>query len=462
MKNKNLDLVHGPISSTVLRYALPMVATNLLSLLFNAADLVVVGRFCGKACVAAVGSNSALINLILSLFTGLSVGAGITLAHATGAGDEKSIHDTIHTAISVSLVGGVFVSVFGILMSRRILLWMGTPEDVLPLSTLYLRLYFSGAVAMLFFNFSAALLRAIGDTYHPMIYLTSAGALNFGLNVFFVLVFDMNVAGVGLATALSQVLAAGLSLRLLLKKRDVFRLRLRDLRINRHILSKMMQIGIPSGMRSCLFALSNVTIQSSINSFGSTVMAGNAAAGNLEGFVYMAMYSFAMTSMNFAGQCLGAKRIPRIRKVLRACILFGCGVGILMGVSFWLLATPLLSIYVPGEPEAIAAGTLRLLLLCVPYFTCCVMDCVTYTSSGIEKVIIPTTISLVGACGLRIIFIYTLFRLPFFHTYPILLSTYLVSWIITGTAQYVYFRVQYKKLLKRYPPQQLSPNEAAG
>ena len=321
-RSNNIDMIDGPLFGNIIRYAVPLMLTGILQLLFNAADLVVVGhaadlvvvgRYCGRLSIAAVGATGAIINLIVNLFIGLSVGVGVTVAVSLGAQDDDRCSRAVHTCVPVALIGGAVLTVFGILMSPTFLAWMKTPEDVIGLSSLYMRVYFCGMIPSLLFNYGAAILRAAGDTKHPLYYLMTAGVVNVALNVMFVVAFDLDVAGVALATALSQCLSAFLILRFLMRTDGAYKLVLRKMHIYALELKNIVRIGLPAGIQGCMFSISNVIIQSSVNSFGSVVMAGNSAAANIEGFTWIGMNSFHQTGMNFVGQNL-----------LRTCSRTGC------------------------------------------------------------------------------------------------------------------------------------------
>ena len=441
MRNASADMCEGPLFKKIVLYTLPIMATGLLQLLFNAADLVVVGRFCGSVSVAAVGATGSLINLIVNLFIGLSVGAGVSVAHAIGEGNGEAVHDTIHTAIPTAFVSGIVLTVIGLLCSERFLQLMGTPDDVINLSSVYMKIYFCGMTSSMLYNYGGSILRAAGDTKSPLIFLFIAGVLNVILNVLFVVAFDMDVAGVALATALSQTLSAVLVLFALAKREDACKLRFSELRIRKAPLAKMLKIGLPAGIQGSLFSISNVTIQSSVNSFGSVVMSGNAAAQNIEGFVYTSMNSFHQTALNFTGQNFGAKKYERLNKIMFICL--GCvtAVGIVFGTAFYLGARPLLSIYITDSAEAIAYGVLRMNYICLPYFLCGIMDVMTGTIRGIGVSFTPMVITVLGVCAFRVAWIYTVFASPAYHTLKILYLSYPISWIVTFAAELTAFLI---------------------
>ena len=447
MRRNSADLTEGPLIQGLIAYTIPIILTGVLQLLFNAADLVVVGRFCGSISVAAVGACGAVINLLVNLFIGLSVGAGVSVAHGIGSGRDEDVRRTVHTSVPLAALCGVFLSVVGIAEAGNILSMMGTPDDVIGLSTIYMRIYFSGITASMLYNFGVAILRAAGDTKSPLYFLTSAGILNVVLNLFFVIVLKMDVAGVALATALSQILSALLVLRALMNREDACKLILKDMKIYRQQLVKIIRIGFPAGIQGSLFSISNVIIQSSVNSFGSVVMSGNAAAQNIEGFVYISMNSVSQTALNYAGQNHGAGKFDRIKKIMFACLALAFGAGVSLGGLSVLFARPLLSIYITDSQEAIKYGLIRLLYICLPYFLCGIMDVATGMLRGIGSSVAPMFITVAGVCGFRILWIYTVFRIPQYHTLEILYSSYMISWAATFIIEAIVFHFILRKMI---------------
>lgn len=435
MRNTSADMCEGPLFGKIVRYTIPIMLTGLLQLLFNAADLVVVGRFCGSVSVAAVGATGSLINLIVNLFIGLSVGAGVSVAHAIGERNDTAAHDTVHAAVPTAFISGVVLTVIGITCSGRFLELMGTPEDVIALSSVYMKIYFCGMTSSMLYNYGGSILRAAGDTKSPLIFLFIAGVVNVLLNLMFVVFFRMDVAGVALATALSQTLSAVLVLLALTKREDACRLRFSELRLRKAPLLKMLKIGLPAGIQGSLFSISNVTIQSSVNSFGSVVMSGNAASQNLEGFVYTSMNSFHQTALNFTGQNFGAKKYDRLNKIMFICLGCVAAVGIVFGSVFTLAAKPLLSVYLTDSAEAISYGMLRMTYICLPYFLCGIMDVMTGTIRGIGVSLTPMIITVLGVCVFRVGWIYTVFAVPAYHTLNVLYVSYPISWVVTFTAE---------------------------
>jgi len=449
MKAQNQRMLQGPLLSGILLYTIPIILTSVLQLLFNAADLVVVGRFCGSVSVGAVGATGALTGLIVNLFVGLSVGSGVSVAHALGNDDSVTAQKIVHTTIPLSLVSGVILTVIGVCFSGRFLELMDTPDDVLPLSALYMRIYFAGITFTMVYNFCASILRAAGDTKGPLIYLTIAGVVNVVLNVIFVTQLHMDVAGVALATTISQGVAAVLVVMAMMRRSDAIRLNLKKLRFHGAHLRKILRIGLPAGLQNSLFSISNVIIQSSINSFGSVFMSGNAAAGNLEGFVFVAMNAFHQTAVNFIGQNVGAGQYDRIRKILWYCLGCVAVAGAALGAVVYAFGPQLLSIYITDSQEAIADGMIRLMHVCLPYFLCGLMDVSSGALRGLGSSLTPMLISVLGVCGFRIGWIYTIFQLPQFHTPRSLYISYPISWVLTFACQTLAFILIYRMKTKK-------------
>lgn len=441
-------MLDGPLFLNIVLYTIPIILTSILQLLFNAADLVVVGRFCGSVSVAAVGATGAITNLMVNFFIGLSVGAGVTVAHGLGSREETAVHNIVHTALPTALVSGVVLTVIGVSFSETFLTLMGTPENVLPLSSIYMKIYFAGITFTMVYNFCAAILRAAGDTKSPLIFLTLAGIVNVILNVFFVTVFHMNVAGVALATTISQAISAVLVVIALIRRTDACRLELTKMRFHKIQLMKMLRIGLPAGIQSSLFSISNVLIQSSVNSFGDIFMSGNAAASNIEGFVYVSLNAFHQTAVNFIGQNAGARQFKRVGRILWICL--GCVtvVGIVLGNLGYAFGPQLLSIYITDSQEAISYGMIRLSFICLPYFLCGLMDVSTGALRGLGASFVPMVISILGVCGIRIGWIYTIFQIPRFHTPQCLYFSYVVSWTLTFLIQMAAFFIVYRKYCK--------------
>ena len=437
MARQNQSMLEGPLFPSIVRYTIPIILTSLLQLLFNAADLVVVGRFCGSVSVAAVGSTGAITNLLVNFFIGLSVGAGVSVAHGLGSREDTVVSNTVHTALPTAIVSGLILTTIGVAFSETFLRMMGTPDNVLPLSATYMQIYFGGIIFSMVYNFCAAILRAAGDTKSPLLYLTIAGVVNVILNIFFVTVLHMNVAGVALATTLSQGISAALVTRALMKRTDACHLDLGQMRFHKAQLTKMLRIGLPAGIQASLFSISNVLIQSSVNSFGDVFMSGSAASSNIEGFVYVSLNAFHQTAVNFIGQNAGARKYRRVYQTLWVCL--GCVtvVGIVFGFTAWSFGRSLLSIYITDSQQAVEYGMVRLAYICLPYFLCGLMDVSTGALRGLGASVVPMVISVLGVCGLRIFWIYTVFQV--YHTPQCLFFSYTVSWIVTFLFQIAAF-----------------------
>lgn len=446
-KSYEIDMCHGPLLGKILLFSIPLILSGILQLLFNAADVIVVGRFAGSQSLAAVGSTSSLINLLTNVFIGLSVGANVLIARYYGAGQEEEVSDTVHTSVLLSIICGFVLCIVGVVLARPLLELMGTPEDVLEKAVIYMRIYFVGMPAMLLYNFGSSILRAIGDTKRPLYYLTVAGAVNVILNLFFVIGWKMDVAGVALATILSQCISAGCIVVCLVRSENCFKLCLKRLRIHKDKLIKIVKIGLPAGMQGAIFSVSNVLIQSSVNAFGSVAMAGNTAAANVEGFVYTAMNAMHQTAVSFTSQNLGGKQYGRINKVLIQCLVIVMLIGLIMGNGAFLFGRQIMGLY-SSDAEVIEYGMLRLSVICTTYLICGSMDTMVGAIRGLGYSVIPMIVSLVGACGLRIVWIMTVFqwRKSLFTLY----ISYPISWGITFVAHvicYIFIRKHVKKTL---------------
>ena len=442
-----MDMTEGPLTTKIIKFTIPVMLTGILQLLFNTADVIVVGRFTGKTALAAVGSTGSLINLLVSLFMGLSIGTNVLVARYQGAKDDKAVSETVHTSIALGIVGGLILLIIGVVATRPLLEMMATPEDVIDQSTLYMRILFFGMPLNLILNFGAAILRAIGDTKRPLYYLTIAGVINLFLNIFLVTVFSLGVAGVAIATVISEGVSCGLILLCLKHETGAIRLYFNRIKINPSKCVDIMKIGLPAGLQGCIFSISNVLIQSSVNSFGSTVMAGNTAASNIEGFVYVSMNSLHQTCISFTSQNFGAGKFKRIKKVLINCLVIVAITGLVLGNSAYFFGKYLLSAY-NNEAEVISYGLIRLSIISTMYFLCGLMDVMVGAMRGIGYSILPMIVSLVGACGLRIVWIYTVFVK--FRTLNILFISYPVTWTITFLSHLVCYYIVTRKYKDKF------------
>ncbi|MBQ2865340.1 MAG: MATE family efflux transporter [Clostridia bacterium] len=449
MKRSQIDMINGRLLPDIIRFAIPVMLTGFIQMCFNAADMAVVGRFCGSIAVAAVGSTSSLSHLIINLFLGLSMGSGVTVARATGAGDEQEVSDTVHTAVLLSVIFGAFLTVVGIVVSPTMLAWMDTPGKALELASVYLRVYFAGAIPMLVYNFGAAILRAVGDSKRPMIYGILGGGVNVVLNLLFVVVFNWGVAGVAIATSLSNLMIAVLVIRELMHRTDACCLIPSKLKIHKTPLKSIIRIGLPSGLQNALFAISNVTIQSSINSFGEEVLAGSSAAANLEAVIWFAQNGFHQATVNFCGQNMGARNYRRLRKVAHVSLACNTVASAVLAVLFNLFGRQLLGIYIPDSPAAIEYGMVRVALLCSTYVLDGYMAIMSNGLRGIGKSTSAMFVTLGGVCGFRLIWIFTVFKLPQYHTLTGLFIAYPISWILTFVVGYVWFMIATGKLIKQ-------------
>lgn len=423
-----LDMTSGPLLKKIIVFTIPVLLSGVLQLLFNAADIIVVGNFSGDNAMAAVGSTASLVSLMTNLFIGISAGANVAVANFYGSKDDEAVQETVHTSVILSVVGGAGLMLIGLLLARPILELMGSPEAVLPLSALYLRIFFLGMPGSLLFNFCASILRATGDTKHPLYYLSVAGILNVVLNLFFVIVLNMSVAGVALATIISQYVSAFLIVRRMTRLNSSIRIQWSKLRVSKSKLLRILRVGIPAGIQSSLFALSNVVIQSAINSFGEVVMAANTASTNIEGFVYIAMNSVYQAAMNFSGQNYGAGRYKRLHKVLFECLGLVTFVGLVLGGGAYLFGRPLLHIYTDSA-MVITFGLQRMEIICLTYFLCGWMDTIVGVMRGMGYGIMPMLVSLVGSCLFRILWVQTIFQV--YHTLPMLYISWPITWVIT-------------------------------
>ena len=439
-------MTNGPLVSKIIRFAIPLALSGILQLLFNAADIVVAGRFAGSQALAAVGSTGALINLIVNLFIGLSIGVNVLVARYYGGGNRKDLYETVHTAVLISVISGVVLIFIGIGLSQPLLELMGTPDDVINQSVLYMRIYFVGMPVMMLYNFGAAILRAVGDTQRPLYFLLLAGVVNVFLNLFFVIVLHMGVAGVAIATVISQCISAGLVLFCLVKSDTVYRVNLKELKVYKDKLLQMVKIGVPAGIQGATFSISNVLIQSSINSFGSIAMAGSTAASNIEGFVWTAMDAFTQSTLSFTGQNFGAKKFHRITKVVWYNLGLVTLVGLVLGIGAYVGGPWLLQIY-STDPEVISYGLERMLLVCAPYAICGVMNVMVGAMRGLGSSLTPMMASIFGVCVLRVVWIYTVF--PLDRTFFMLFLSYPVTWLATGLIEVVCFYFIRKRAIAR-------------
>ena len=439
------DLTSGPMLQKIILFSLPLAASSILQLLFNAADVVVVGRFAGSTALAAVGSNGALINLLVNLFVGLSLGANVVAARCFGAKDDEGVRNTVQTSVTLGLVSGFLLAVVGFFAARVLLELMSCPEDVIGLSTLYLKIYFIGMPMTMLYNFSSALLRAVGDTRRPLFCLAVAGVINVVLNLVFVILFSMSVAGVALATIISQTVSACMVTALLVKEKGPLHLDLGHLGFHAGALGQILRIGLPAGLQSTVFSLSNVVIQSAVNSFGSIAMAGNTASQNIEGFIYNAMNAIYQTNLSFTSQNYGGRKYKRIGRITLTCVGVVTAVGLGMGLAAFAAGESLLRIY-SSDPEVIQFGLKRMAVFGTTYFLCGIMDTMVGSIRGLGSSVIPMCVSIIGVCGLRVLWIFTVFQWS--RSLTTLYLSYPVTWVVTGAVHIACFLMLKRKLPK--------------
>ena len=450
-KNKyEIDMCNGTIMDKLISFSVPLMLSGILQLMFNAVDIIVVGRFAGSQSLAAVGSTTALINMFVNLFIGVSLGANVLAARFYASGKHKEMSETVHTAITFAAISGVVMALIGVLMAKPALELMGTPDDVINLSTLYMRIYFLGMPFFMLYNYGAAVLRAVGDTKRPLMFLIAAGIINACLNMVLVIVFNLGVAGVAIATIFSQFISCVLVLRCLNKTDASYQLRFSKLKIKGYYLKQIFQVGIPAGIQSTVINFSNVLLQSSVNSFGSVAMAGYTAANNIFGFLYASINAVTQACMSFTSQNYGVGKWKRMDRVLVDCLILSTTIALILGGGAYLFGPELLKIYT-DDPQVISCGMEILLYTTVTYFLCGWMDLFPGSLRGMGKSIVPMILSVIGTVGTRIVWIFGIF--PRFRSLKILFISYPVSWIITIILQVICFifvrRIVYAPLKKR-------------
>lgn len=443
-KNKyEIDMCNGTIMDKLISFSIPLMLSGILQLMFNAVDIVVVGRFSGSQALAAVGSTTALINVFTNLFIGISLGANVLAARYYAAGKAKEMSETVHTAIALALVSGVVMAVIGVVFARGALEIMGTPEDVIGKSTLYMRIYFCGMPFFMMYNYGAAILRAVGDTKRPLIFLIVSGVINAVLNLFLVIGFHLDVAGVGIATVISQLVSCILVLRCLHHTESSYQLHLAKLRIRSVYLKQIFEVGVPAGIQSTVINISNAMLQSSVNSFGSIAMAGYTASNNIFGFLYVSVNSFTQACMSFTSQNYGVKKLKRMDRVLIDCMILSVVVTLILGSSVYIFGPELLHIY-SNQADVIKYGMEIFSYTTVTYFLCGLMDLFPGALRGMGYSTVPMILSIIGTVGVRIIWIYGLF--PSHRSLTFLFLSYPVSWIATIIMQVICFWFVRKKI----------------
>lgn len=448
MKNNKfeIDMCSGPLMPKLISFSLPLMLSGILQLLFNAVDLIVVGRFAGSECLAAVGATTALINIFITFFIGLSLGANVCAARFYASGEHKKMSEVVHTAITLALISGVIILIIGQLMARPALKIMDTPDDIINMSCQYMRIYFLGTPFFLLYNFGAAILRAVGDTKRPMVFLVISGIINAGLNVFLVVVFHLDVAGVAVATIFSQMISCVLVVIVLLKSPDAYRLKIKKLKIHPQPLKNIISIGVPAGLQSTVINVSNAMLQSSVNSFGPAAMAGYTAANNIFGFLYTSANAVTQGCMSFTSQNLGAGKYGRMKKVLLNCLILETVICLALGSVAYFFGDTILGIYT-SSPVVIEYGIKVLSLTTLSYFLCGYMDCIPGALRGMGYSTVPMILSIVGTVGVRIIWIYGLF--PTHRDITFLFISYPASWIATIIMQSICYFVIIRKFSNR-------------
>lgn len=449
MKSKELDMIHGPLVPTLLRFAFPVIVTGVLQILYNAADMIIVGQFGSSPnAVAAIGATSALINLIVATFLGLSIGTNVALAQALGRQDEKSSHEVVHSAILLALICGAVLMFVGLRFARTFLVWMGTDAEVIEQSTLYMKIYFLGMPASMLYNFGSAILRAKGDSKRPLIFLTLSGAINVAMNCVFVIFLGMSVDGVAWATIISQYISATLVIIALMREKDCCKLIIRKLRLKADKTLLILRYGVPAGLNSAMFNIANVMVQSSLNSFHVVDMVtGSASSGSIEGLAYTAMNAFNQTALTFVGQNVGAGNHKRIGKIYATCAIISMSIGLVMGWGMYALGEPLLKLYSPDATSAaIQYGLVRMSCILTFYFIDGLLEVQMGTIRGMGYSLVPTLISVIGVCVLRIVWIYTVFRQ--IYTMRALYLCYPVTWVVSVIAMHVAYIIIRKKMQK--------------
>lgn len=436
-KNKyEIDMCNGSIMDKLISFSLPLMLSGILQLMFNAVDIVVVGRFSGSQALAAVGSTTALINIFTNLFIGISLGANVLAARFYASGKEKEMSETVHTAITLALISGIIMAGVGLLLAKLALELMGTPSDVIELSTLYMRIYFCGMPFFMLYNYGAAILRAVGDTKRPLIFLIISGVANAGLNMILVIIFHMGVAGVGIGTVISQLISCILVLRCLYKSEGCYQLRFSKLRIQKVYLRQIFQVGIPAGIQSTVINFSNALLQSSVNSFGSTAMAGYTAANNILGFLYASVNAVTQACMSFTSQNYGVGKYKRMDRVLINCLILSVVISGVLGCGSYAFGTEILKVYTE-DPKVIQCGLEILSMTTVTYFLCGIMDLFPGALRGMGRSGVPMILSIIGTVGTRIVWIFILF--PQHRSLEFLFVSYPASWLFTIVMQVICF-----------------------
>ncbi|MBR2802942.1 MAG: MATE family efflux transporter [Erysipelotrichaceae bacterium] len=444
-KGKNsLDIVNGPLLQNMFVFAVPLMFSQLLQILFNAADTIVVGKFAGESALAAVGATGSIVFLLVSIFNGLSTGSNVVIARYIGLGEHKKIEEAVHTSIFIGVAGGILLTVLGISLAPTLLRMMNTPEAIIASSTLYMRIYYSGVIFLLVYNFGSAVLRSKGDTRRPLMFLMLSGIVNILLNLFTVIVLHMAVAGVAIATVASEALSAFLVCYTLMKEDDATRLEWHKVRPTGSVILNIMRIGIPAGISGAVFSLSNAVIQSSINSFNDTsIVAGNSIGANIEGFVYIGMFAFSQATITFTSQCVGANRLDRIKPIVIYTFILSCISAALLGNGVYLFGPKLLGLYT-NEASVIEVGMVRTRWVARLLVLNGIMDIFINSLRGMGYSTVPTVVMLAGICGVRLTWVWTVF--PILKTLESIYWCYPVSWTVTSIIEFLIWLWAYRKV----------------
>ena len=445
LDRKSMDMANGPLLKNILIFSIPLIFSNILQMFFNSADTIIVGKFAGDKALAAVGSTGSIVFLITSLFNGLATGTNVVVARYIGTGNKDKIKDSVHTSIALATAGGIVLTFIGLFFSKVFLRMMSTPEDFIDLSATYMRIYFMGVIFLLLYNFGSAILRSKGDTQRPLYFLLISGVLNIVLNFITVYFFHLSVIGAASATVASEALSAFLVLNVLFHEEDATRLDMKHLYFDKESILNIMRIGIPAGLSGAVFALSNVVIQSSINSFNSTdVVAGNAAGNNVENYVYIGYMAFTQATITFTSQCMGAGRFDRIKQIMVTTMAMVVVGAIIMGTAVYL-AGPFVLRFYTDKPEVVAVGMVRIRLVASLLVLNGILDVFVNSLRGMGVSTLPTILMVVGICGVRLLWIYTMF--PIHHTLESIYLCFPISWAVTSIIEFILWIIVYRRTM---------------
>ena len=445
LDRKSMDMANGPLLKNILIFSIPLIFSNILQMFFNSADTIIVGKFAGDKALAAVGSTGSIVFLITSLFNGLATGTNVVVARYIGTGNKDKIKDSVHTSIALATAGGIVLTFIGLFFSKVFLRMMSTPEDFIDLSATYMRIYFMGVIFLLLYNFGSAILRSKGDTQRPLYFLLISGVLNIVLNFITVYFFHLSVIGAASATVVSEALSAFLVLNVLFHEEDATRLDMKHLYFDKESILNIMRIGIPAGLSGAVFALSNVVIQSSINSFNSTdVVAGNAAGNNVENYVYIGYMAFTQATITFTSQCMGAGRFDRIKQIMVTTMAMVVVGAIIMGTAVYLAGPFVLKFYT-DKPEVVAVGMVRIRLVASLLVLNGILDVFVNSLRGMGVSTLPTILMVVGICGVRLLWIYTMF--PIHHTLESIYLCFPISWAVTSIVEFILWIIVYRRTM---------------